>query len=155
MAKRKETARVQQQTCIAPGIFDMWIGTSLAQDAKPGQFINIYPDDNSTLLPRPISICEADKIQNRLRVVYRTVGKGTNEFSGYHAGKEISILGTLGNGFPIPEKKAILIGGGIGIPPMLELAKQCKERPTVVLGYRDSAMFLKEEFEKEQKETTS
>ena len=73
MAKRKETARVQQQTCIAPGIFDMWIETSLAQDAKPGQFINIYPDDKSTLLPRPISICEADKIQNRLRVVYRTV----------------------------------------------------------------------------------
>ena len=72
MAKRKETARVQQQTCIAPGIFDMWIETSLAQDAKPGQFINIYPDDKSTLLPRPISICEADKIQNRLRVVYRT-----------------------------------------------------------------------------------
>lgn len=111
---------MQQQTCIAPGIFDMWIETSLAQDAKPGQFINIYPDDKSTLLPRPISICEADKIQNRLRVVYRTVGKGTSEFSGYHAGKDISVLGTLGNGFPIEKasgKTCFLMGGGIGIPP--------------------------------------
>ena len=54
----------------------------------------------------------------------------------------------MGNGFPIPEKKAILIGGGIGIPPMLALAKACKERPTVVLGYRDATLFLKEEFDK-------
>ena len=131
MAKRKETARVQEQTCIAPGIFDMWIETSLAQDAKPGQFINIYPDDKSTLLPRPISICEADSGQDRLRVVYRTVGKGTNEFSGYHAGKEISILGTLGNGFPVEKasgKTCFLMGGGIGIPPMLQLAKALHEQ---------------------------
>ena len=54
----------------------------------------------------------------------------------------------FGDDFPIPEKKAILIGGGIGIPPMLALAKACKERPTVVLGYRDATLFLKEEFDK-------
>ena len=155
MAKRKETARVQQQTCIAPGIFDMWIETSLAQDAKPGQFINIYPDDKSTLLPRPISICEADKIQNRLRVVYRTVGKGTSEFSGYHAGKDISVLGTLGNGFPIEKasgKTCFLMGGGIGIPPMLQLAKALYEqgdcKVIIIVGYRDANLFLDEELAK-------
>ena len=155
MAKRKETARVQQQTCIAPGIFDMWIETSLAQDAKPGQFINIYPDDKSTLLPRPISICEADKIQNRLRVVYRTVGKGTHEFSGYHAGKDISVLGTLGNGFPIEKasgKTCFLMGGGIGIPPMLQLAKALHEQGDceviIIVGYRDANLFLDEELGK-------
>ena len=83
-----------------------------------------------------------------MHFVYRVVGEGTEEFSKLQTGDKIEVMGPLGNGFPIPEKKAILIGGGIGIPPMLELAKQCKERPTVVLGYRDSAMFLKEEFEK-------
>ena len=59
------------------------------------------------------------------------------------------MMGPLGNGFPldIPEKNAILVGGGIGVPPLLELAKQLSEPPHVVLGYRDTP-FLKEEFEK-------
>lgn len=155
MAKKKEIAKVQQQACIAPGIFDMWIETSLAKDAKPGQFINIYPDDKSTLLPRPISICEAEAEQNRLRVVYRTAGKGTTEFSGYHTGKDISILGTLGNGFPIEKakgKKCFLMGGGIGIPPMVQLAKVLHEQGDceihIIAGYRDANLFLNEELSK-------
>lgn len=155
MAKKKEIAKVQQQTCIAPGIFDMWIETSIAKDAKPGQFINIYPEDKSTLLPRPISICEADPDASKLRVVYRTAGKGTTEFSGYHSGKNISVLGTLGNGFPIDKakgKKCFLMGGGIGIPPMVQLAKALKEQGdceiNIIVGYRDANLFLSKDLEK-------
>ena len=59
----------------------------------------------------------------------------------------MKILGPLGNGFTQKDKKAILIGGGIGIPPMLELMKQLDCEKTAVLGYRDSDMFLKDEFE--------
>lgn len=152
MAKKKEAATVLQQTCIAPGIYDMWIHTTLAQDAKPGQFINVYPEDKSTLLPRPISICEADKDNQKLRIVYRTVGKGTTEFSSYHKGKEIEILGTLGNGFPVEKAKGktcFLMGGGIGIPPMLQLAKELKAMGScdvkIIVGYRDANLFLEED----------
>lgn len=152
MGKRKERAVVLKQACIAPDIYDMWIDTSLAKEAKPGQFINIYPKDKSTLLPRPISICEADKEKNRLRIVYRRVGKGTGEFSSYKEGETIDILGTLGNGFPVEKaegKKCFLMGGGIGIPPILQLSKELKaagnEEVNIIAGYRDSNMFLSED----------
>ena len=72
--KKKETAIVTAQKEIAPDIFDMWIETSLAQDAVPGQFIAVYPKNESTLLPRPISICEVDKEAGALRIVYRIAG---------------------------------------------------------------------------------
>lgn len=155
MAKRKETAVVSQQTCIAPGIYDMWLETGLAKEAKPGQFISIYPENKSTLLPRPISICETDKEQGRIRIVYRTAGKGTTEFSEYHSGKKVEILGVLGNGFPLEKaegKRCFLIGGGIGIPPMLQLAKELKEKTTdkvlIIAGYRDANLFLSEDLRK-------
>lgn len=155
MGKRKETASVQKQTCIAPGIYDMWINTTLAKEAKPGQFINVYPEDSSTLLPRPISICEADGDQNKLRIVYRTAGKGTTEFSKYREGKNIAILGTLGNGFPLDKakgKKCFLMGGGIGIPPMVQLAKKLHEQGDceiqIIVGYRDADLFLQKDLEK-------
>ena len=69
--KQKQTARVISQKEIAPDIYDMWIETSLAAEALPGQFLGVYPKDKSTLLPRPISICETDKGKEELRIVYR------------------------------------------------------------------------------------
>ena len=148
MGKKKETARVISQECLAPGIYSMWIETGLAGEAVPGQFISIYTKDGARLLPRPISICEIG--DSCLRVVYRVAGKGTDEFSGYQAGDPIDILGPLGNGFPLEAargKKVFLIGGGIGVPPMLELAKQLSGEKQLIMGYRDSRMFLKKEFE--------
>lgn len=149
--KQKQTATVLSQRETAPGIFDMWIETTLAPEAKPGQFLCIYPKDKSTLLPRPISICEANGERTALRIVYRVAGAGTAEFSGYQAGDKISVMGTLGNGFPLEEgegKKAFLMGGGIGVPPILELAKQLNAEKQIVAGYRDDKTFLKEDFEK-------
>ena len=137
-----EIAKVVSQEQLSEGIFDMWIETcNIAEKAVPGQFISVYTRDASRLLPRPISICEVDG--NRLRIVYRVVGGGTTEFSGYKSGESIHILGPIGNGFPIKEGgKAILIGGGIGIPPMLELAKRISDDKTIVLGYRSRDTFL-------------
>lgn len=148
--KEKQTASVFSQGQLAPGIYDMWIETSLAEQARPGQFLCIYPKDKSTLLPRPISICEVSKDRRALRIVYRVAGAGTAEFSGYQAGDAISVMGTLGNGFPLEEaagKNVFLMGGGIGVPPILELAKHLPGRAQIVLGYRDANTFLREEFE--------
>ena len=172
MKKKKVTAAVYSQKQLADGIYDMWIETDLAGEAEPGQFLMVYPRSAATLLPRPISICEMRRNENRLRIVYRVAGKGTAEFADYRKGEPISIMGTLGNGFPLAEakgKRVFLMGGGIGIPPMLGLAQALAESgqaedggsvglekingqnaPTsvhAVLGYRDSALFLKEEFE--------
>lgn len=139
--KIKEKAVIISQEEISLDIYSMWIKTNAAKTAKPGQFVALYCNDGSRMLPRPISICEIDKEENKLRLVYRVVGKGTDEFSKYHAGAELEIMGPLGNGFPMEKaqgKKALLIGGGIGVPPMVELAKQLKaEEKNVVAGYRN------------------
>lgn len=146
--KKKIWAGVVEQEQLAPGIFDLWLETDLALEAKAGQFVGLYPADKSTLLPRPISICEADKEKGRLRLVYRVAGQGTREFSHLKPGEQIGLLGILGNGFPVEEgkgKRAFLIGGGIGIPPMLQLAKELKAASQILLGYRDSRLFLQED----------
>lgn len=146
--KIKETATIISQEKLTGDVFSMWLETSAAKEAVPGQFISVYPNDSSKLLPRPISICEIDvtKDPGRLRIVYRVVGGGTKEFSQMKEGDTLEILGPNGNGFlaPVvekigPDKRALLVGGGIGIPPMLELAKQLPSSVTTVAGYRSAS----------------
>lgn len=152
--KEKQNARVLSQQEIAPQIYDMWIETTLAAQAKPGQFICVYPKNQSTLLPRPISICQVNEEKTALRIVYRIAGQGTKEFSAYVQGDTIAILGTLGNGFPLEAgrgKKVFLMGGGIGIPPLVELAGQLEGDKQIIAGYRDNNLFLKEELEKQSR----
>lgn len=145
----RETA-VAGQEMLAEDVYSMWLeAPEMAEMAAPGQFLSVYPKDSSRLLPRPISICEIDRERGRLRIVYRVAGAGTREFAGYRAGDLVKVMGPLGNGFPMEEadgKRAFLVGGGIGIPPMLELAKRLKCERQMVLGYRDE-LFLDKEFE--------
>lgn len=150
--RKKENAVVISQEMLADGIFSMWLRTEAAKTAVPGQFISMYTNDGTKLLPRPISICEIDKTISALRVVYRVTGEntGTKQFSEAKAGDTIPVIGPLGNGFPLDKaegKKAFLMGGGIGVPPILELAKQLNCEKQIVMGYRDSNTFLKEQFE--------
>lgn len=144
--KFEEIAPIVRQEEIADDIYSMWIeAKDIAEHAKAGQFLSVYSNDGSRLLPRPISICEIDREKGKLRLVYRVAGKGTKEFSDMHAAATLKVMGPLGNGFPKKEKKAFLIGGGIGIPPMLELAKELDCEKQMVLGYRDE-LFLNDEF---------
>lgn len=153
--KKKVSAEVLINREIAPAIFDMWIQpVQKLEEIRPGQFIGVFLKNKSLLLPRPISICEVSPDQTALRIVYRQAGEGTHEMSlrkpndglGY-----LTILGALGNGFPLEEgegKRALLIGGGIGIPPLLELAKRLKAAKQIVLGYQNCNMagFLQKDF---------
>jgi dihydroorotate dehydrogenase electron transfer subunit len=142
----KKKAIIAENIMIAEDIYSMWLNAAdIAETAKPGQFVSLFCNDGSRLLPRPISICEIDRDQGRVRLVYRIAGKGTMEFSLIKAGETVEAMGPLGNGFTLEGKKALLIGGGIGIPPMLELAKQLNCEKQMVLGYRDIT-FLEKEF---------
>ena len=152
MNRKKENAVVISQEMLADGIFSMWLRTEASLTAVPGQFISMYTNDGSKLLPRPISICEINKEEGSLRVVYRVTGEntGTKQFSECKAGDTIPVIGPLGNGFPLDKaegKKAFLMGGGIGVPPILELSKQLNCEKQIVMGYRDANTFLKEQFE--------
>lgn len=142
-----EDAIIIRQEEIAANIYSMWLHTErIARLAKPGQFVTLYCRDGSRLLPRPISICEVDRGDCSIRLVYRIAGVGTAEFSGYHTGEQLRVMGPLGNGYPKKSRKALLLGGGIGIPPLLQLAKELNCEKQIVLGFRD-ACFLVEEFE--------
>lgn len=144
--KIKEKAKIVENKNLAEGVYSIVLSTKVAEYAVPGQFINIFSNDKSKLLPRPISICEINELKNTLRMVFRVVGEGTTEFSELQAGDTVEILGPLGNGFPLEGEKAIVVGGGIGVPPMLELAKQLKGSVTAVMGYRNDDLFLADEF---------
>ncbi len=139
-------AAVIGQEKLASDVYSMWLDAGdMARASRPGQFICLYSKDQAHLLPRPISICEVDEKRGALRIVYRVVGYGTEEFSRAKAGERIKITGPLGNGYTLKKEDAILVAGGIGIPPMLELAKRLDAKKTIVLGYRDER-FLDEEF---------
>jgi dihydroorotate dehydrogenase electron transfer subunit len=142
----KMNAVITDNKMLAEDIYSMWLEVKeIACGAKPGQFVSLYCKDGSKLLPRPISICEIDREKEAIRLVYRIVGKGTKDFAMMKLKESIEVMGPLGNGFTLEGKKALLIGGGIGIPPMLELAKQLNCEIQIVLGYRDTP-FLDQEF---------
>ncbi|MCR5404899.1 MAG: dihydroorotate dehydrogenase electron transfer subunit [Butyrivibrio sp.] len=156
--KQKCASKVISQKMIADGIYDMWLEADFAGDVVPGQFIGVYTVNKAALLPRPISICEADRKGSAIRIVYRVVGTGTAEFALYGPGDYIMILGPLGNGFPLDEaegKNVVVMGGGIGVPPLLETVKRLSEKKTpgpgeinAVMGYRSRDTFLSDEFSK-------
>ena len=148
MSKYKEYAVVCSQEQIAADIYSLWIQTEeIARAAGPGQFLSVYTGDGTKLLPRPISICEIDREQGRLRLVYRVTGPGTGtaQFSRLKPGDQVEVMGPLGNGFPKDLTGTLfLVGGGIGIPPMLELAKELPGDKKIILGFRDE-QYLTEE----------
>lgn len=136
---------------ISSDIFDMILKTpEISSEAQSGQFIEMYTGKGENLLPRPISICEIDKNNSTLRVVYQVVGTGTKHFSNLKKDDVIKVMGPIGNGFKLYEEDThILVGGGIGVPPLLETAKQLKGNKIAFLGFRNSSnSILEQDFKK-------
>ena len=152
--KFEEIAVVVDQNALGSGIYDLTLKTTnIAKAAKAGQFVSVYSNDRSKLLPRPISLCGIDRDEDTIRLVYRVTGEntGTEEFSKLVMGDRIRILGPLGNGFTVePGKKAFLIGGGIGVPPMLQLAKDINSGVVQTSGAVDTNTQEKGQTEEKQ-----
>jgi len=133
---------------IADKVYEMILEGDTSKIKNSGQFINIQIE--GLFLRRPISICDYD--ETSITIIYKAVGKGTVKMSQYHVGQELDCLVGLGNGFEINQgsKSSVLVGGGVGVPPMYHLAKQLvknKINVKVVLGFTTKTdVFYEEEF---------
>ena len=139
---------VTEKKAVAKGIFDFTISCKeVAEIAQCGQFVHVAAE--GFMLRRPISICDIDKEKGTIRIVFEVRGKGTEKISDIKKGDLIDMIAPLGKGFKILEKgkKAVCIGGGIGTPPMVAVAKEYGENATVISGFRSaSAVILQEDF---------
>jgi len=136
-------AIVIQNSKISANIYKLRV--LCADTVKAGQFYMLRSWGSNPVFSRPLSVSDADG--NEVVFVYEVRGKGTKLFSSLKTGDEINMLGPLGNGYELSDKKCVLIGGGVGIAPLVYLAKQLKESKaeiTVYLGYRDEIFLEKE-----------
>lgn len=141
---------VKSNTALTENVFRMELCGDTREITRAGQFVNIKLD--GCFLRRPISVCEAEK--DKLVIIYKVVGKGTEQMSQMYAGTELDVLSGLGNGYDESNSGAhpLLIGGGVGVPPMYQLAKNLvkdEKKVTVILGFNaKSEVFYEDEFKK-------
>jgi dihydroorotate dehydrogenase electron transfer subunit len=153
---KKELCKIISQEEIANDIFQLTVSADFVNEINaPGQFVHIKVGKGlDPLLRRPISISSVDKRNSQFTMIYRKEGKGTTLLAEKGPGMLLDILGPLGNGFPVnevkPEETALLVGGGIGVPPLYELSKQLTSKGVKVihvLGFQtESAVFYEKEF---------
>ena len=152
-AIRLETMKVVAQDEIAPAIYELVLEGEMVEAMRAGQFLYLRVPDEAHLLRRPISISSINKSQNQCHLIYRIEGSGTAIFSTLKAGDSLDVMRPQGNGFDLSDleqhSRVLLVGGGIGVPPLLEVAKQLHERGvdvTTVLGFATKdAVILEDE----------
>ncbi|SER63005.1 dihydroorotate dehydrogenase electron transfer subunit [Salipaludibacillus aurantiacus] len=151
-----EQLRITGQEEIAPRIYRMTLeGDSVQTMTEPGQFVHVKVSDGiDPLLRRPISICDVSQDKQELTIIYRAEGRGTRLLAAKKTDDTLDVLGPLGQGFPLDSLQkgstALLVGGGVGIPPLYYLAKKLVKRGVnvrTILGFRQSEdIFLQKEF---------
>lgn len=152
----KHEMTIVKQKAIGRDIIKMVLQGELATEPiYPGQFLHVRVQNSlDTLLRRPISICEVNPTDETISMIYRVAGNGTKALFDRKPGERLDVLGPLGNGFPISQNKsgdiALLVGGGIGVPPLYELSKRLKGQGVQVihvLGFQSGeASFYINEF---------
>lgn len=153
---KKEQMKIVSHTQIAEDIFELTLAGDLVQVMNdPGQFVHVKVSDGiDPLLRRPISIANIDQEKQECTLIYRKEGLGTRVLSEKNIDQSVDVLGPLGNGFPVDEvgvgETALLVGGGIGVPPLYELSKRLVAKGVKVihvLGFQSkSAVFYEEKF---------
>ena len=141
--KQTYKCKLRLKTEIAPGIFDFVVeAPEIAAQAQSGQFLHINCGGRTTLR-RPISICDFD--EGFVRFAFQVKGEGTRALAEAELGDEIDIMGPLGHGFEVREgEKAVIIGGGIGVFPLLRLARNAPDA-AVFLGFRTKELICMED----------
>lgn len=136
-----------EKTSLAKEVFSYVIHCpEIADVAEMGQFVNVFIKGHT--LRRPISICEIDKEKGNIRIVFEVRGHGTKEISDFQKDSMIDIMGPLGRGWRLNSyKSAVIIGGGIGTPPMVPLAQYFGKNCTVITGFRSAPnVILQDDF---------
>lgn len=139
---------ITQNEKIAQSVYKMRLSGDTSAIKKAGQFVNIKLD--GFFLRRPISVC--DYTAEELLIIYKVVGKGTEKMSAMEKGEQLDILTGLGNGYDLTVKteKPVLVGGGVGVPPLYKLSKELKnqgKRVSVILGFNsEKEIFFEDEF---------
>lgn len=136
MKKLVVTGRILVNEAINANVKRMVIeAPQIAKLAQPGQFVHVKKTDSVNFLRRPFSIADADNENGTITLIYRIVGKGTAEYAKMSVGEEFSILGPIGNGFELKSGRPLLIGGGVGIAPLIYLSRKLKnEKPILLIG---------------------
>lgn len=144
----KELAVLLNRQTAQAGICDFLLhAPAISKTVTAGQFVHIFVPGH--ILRRPISVCEADSQKETIRIVFQVRGAGTDQLAQCQVGETLNLLGPLGKGFPLLEKerRVFLVGGGIGVPPLLSLGRYYGENAQVFLGFRTrKMMILKEDF---------
>ena len=141
---------IMENTALTESVFRMVLSGDVSDITAPGQFVNIQLD--GLFLRRPISVCDVG--ENTLTIIYKVVGKGTEQMSRMQTGETLDVLTGLGNGYDLTlsGEKPVLLGGGVGVPPMYLLAKKLLsqgEKVSVILGFNTkSEVFFEHEFQK-------
>lgn len=135
-------------TALTASVYKMVLGGDVSAITAPGQFVNIKLD--GLYLRRPISVCDLG--ENTLTIIYKAVGKGTEQMAKTVKGDRLDVLTGLGNGYDLSlsGNKPVLLGGGVGVPPMYLLAKELLKqgkKVSVILGFNTkSEVFYEQEF---------
>ena len=146
---KKGLFTIQSNERLTDSVYKMVLSGDTSAIERPGQFVNIQLD--GLYLRRPISVCDFE--DGKLTIIYKVVGKGTEQMSWMDIGAKLDILTGLGNGYftEFSGDKPVLIGGGVGVPPLYNLTKTLIKEgkaPTVIIGFNTaSEIFYKEEFE--------
>jgi dihydroorotate dehydrogenase electron transfer subunit len=144
---KKHLLTITSNKEIARSIFEMKLtGPGVKEMITPGQFLHVKVGEHSSkLLRRPLSICDVDLEKEEVTILYRAQGDGTKQLSKKQRGDRLDVLGPLGNGFTLntihQESSALLVGGGIGVPPLYYLGKVLKNKGikvTFIVGYQSS-----------------
>lgn len=141
-------AVILSQEKMAEAVYRMTLDCpQIAQGARPGNFVQMRPLLGNVLLRRPLGIGDAEPEKGRISLVYRVLGRGTGTFSGLSAGDRVNVLGPLGHGFSMDFKRPLLVGGGMGLSPLLFYAGRMGGKAEILMGGKNaSEMFWTELF---------
>ncbi|MFI3297441.1 MAG: dihydroorotate dehydrogenase electron transfer subunit [bacterium] len=140
--------KIRSNEPLTPSVFKMVLEGDTQYITAPGQFINIELEGK--FLRRPISVCDWDS--DTITIIYKIVGDGTLQMAQMSSGETLDIITGLGNGFDttVRTRHPLLVGGGVGVPPMYALAKQLVaegKRPTMIMGFNTAEeVFYYDEF---------